>query len=50
MWMTNDKRQFFKLQPIQESWDLVKLTDECTIYFEGDTIVKRIDQTESSYL
>lgn len=50
MWMTNDKRQFFKLQPIQESWDLVKLTDECTIYFDGDTIVKRIDQTESSYL
>ncbi|WP_193768965.1 immunity 26/phosphotriesterase HocA family protein [Metasolibacillus meyeri] len=48
--MTNDKRQFFKLQPIQESWDLVKLTDECTIYFDGDTIVKRIDQTESSYL
>ncbi|MEC1179231.1 immunity 26/phosphotriesterase HocA family protein [Metasolibacillus meyeri] len=48
--MTNDKRQFFKLQPIQESWDLVKLTDECTIYFDGDIIVKRIDQTESSYL
>lgn len=50
MWMTNEKRRFFKLSPIQETWDVVQLTPECTIYFDGETIVKRIDRSENEYL
>lgn len=33
MWMTNEKRAFFRLQPIQDFWDMVQLSPECTIYF-----------------
>lgn len=50
MWMTNEKRRFFELSPIQETWDAVQLTPECTIYFDGETIVKRIDRSENEYL
>lgn len=50
MWMTNEKRRFFKLSPIHASWDAVQLTSECTIYFDGETIVKRIVQREDAYL
>lgn len=50
MWMTNEQREFFGLLPLKETWEAVQLTAECTIYFDGDLLVKRIDQTANSYL
>ncbi|WP_027388632.1 immunity 26/phosphotriesterase HocA family protein [Chryseobacterium gregarium] len=46
--LTNEHRKYLGLIPVESSWDIVKL-NEMYLYFDGDTIRKKISVTEDSY-
>ncbi|KFF02795.1 immunity 26/phosphotriesterase HocA family protein [Chryseobacterium luteum] len=46
--LTNEQRKYLGLIPVESTWEIVKLND-MYLYFEGDTIRKKISVTENSY-
>ena len=46
--LTNEQRKYLGLVPVENSWEIVKLND-MYLYFDGDTIRKKISVTENSY-
>lgn len=46
--LTNEQRKYLGLIPVQENWELVKL-GSIYVYFDGDTIRKKIVVGEGSY-
>nr|WP_314492578.1 immunity 26/phosphotriesterase HocA family protein [uncultured Chryseobacterium sp.] len=46
--LTNEHRKYLGLIPVESTWEIVKLND-MYLYFDGDTIRKKITVTENSY-
>ncbi|ANF52222.1 hypothetical protein A0O34_17610 [Chryseobacterium glaciei] len=46
--LTNEQRKYLGLIPVESNWEIVKLND-MYLYFDGDTIRKKISVTENSY-
>lgn len=46
--LTNEQRKYLGLIPIESNWEVVKLND-MYLYFDGDTIRKKISVSEHSY-
>lgn len=46
--LTNEQRKYVGLIPVESNWEKVKLND-MYLYFDGDTIRKKIAVTENSY-
>jgi hypothetical protein len=46
--LTNEQRKYLGLIPVEENWEIVKL-DDMYLYFDGDTIRKKISVTENTY-
>lgn len=46
--LTNEQRKYLGLIPVESNWEVVKL-NSMYLYFEGDTIRKKISVTEHSY-
>lgn len=40
--LTNEDRKYLGLEPVQDNWERVKLSDTTYLYFEGNTIKKYI--------
>ena len=47
--LTNEQRKNLGLQIVLSSWDKTKINDETFVYFEGNTIRKKISVNEVSY-
>jgi hypothetical protein len=46
--LTNEQRKYLGLIPVDENWEIVKL-DDMYLYFDGETIRKKISVTENTY-
>ena len=47
--LTNHHRKYLGLEPIADSWESMQLNDQITLYFDGDTIRKKIILSDTSY-
>jgi hypothetical protein len=47
--LTNEQRKYLGLIPVEKSWELVKMND-MYLYFDGDTIRKKITVDNNKYL
>jgi hypothetical protein len=46
--LTNEQRKYLGLMPVESTWEKVKLND-MYLYFDGNTIRKKISATENTY-
>jgi hypothetical protein len=46
--LTNEQRKYLGLNPVEKNWEIVKLNNYY-LYFDGDTIRKKIFSTEKLY-
>lgn len=47
--LTNEDRKYLGLEPVQDNWERVKLSDTTYLYFEGNTIKKYIYISNDDY-
>ena len=47
--LTNEDRKYLGIEPVQDNWERVKLSDTIYLYFEGNTIKKYIYISNDDY-
>ncbi|WP_062054554.1 immunity 26/phosphotriesterase HocA family protein [Aquimarina longa] len=47
--LTKTDRKYLGLKPVKSNWDIVQLTDEIYLFFDGSTIIKSITVNQNSY-
>lgn len=47
--LNNEQRKYLGLEIVLKSWDKLKINDEVSAYFDGNTIRKKISVSENSY-
>ena len=47
--LTNEQRKYLGLEIVPKSWDKFQITEEVSVYFDGNKIRKKISANENLY-